>query len=166
MQILQLSFLLFLHALLLKFASPTIVTADLNRPCPTSCGNINIPYPFGLGESRCFIPGFNLTCDLLHEPPRLFLGDGSVEIMDISLIHGTVMINSRVLSFLPTNLNASWTGLLLGGPFTISSKNLFTAIGCGVLARVFLSKTTTLISLCASVCVARDSTPGIISCIN
>ncbi|KAJ3677604.1 hypothetical protein LUZ60_003328 [Juncus effusus] len=148
----QKSFLIFLSFLILT---------DLSNSCQNSCGNITIPYPFGLGEkNHCFLPGFNLTCDNSYQPPKLFAGNGSVEILDISLLDGTVTVNSPVLSFLPTNLNESWTGLFENGPFEISSKNRFTVIGCGLLARVLFYETRTLISLCASVCEARNSVPG------
>jgi hypothetical protein len=41
--------------------------------CTRSCGNISIPYPFGI-EPGCHIEGedgFNLTCDHSHHLPKL-----------------------------------------------------------------------------------------------
>ncbi|KAI4975111.1 hypothetical protein ZWY2020_048718 [Hordeum vulgare] len=61
--------------------------------CSTSCGNISIPYPFGI-EPDCYHDGFNLTCDYSYRPPKLFLGDGTVEVLEISIPNGTVRINS------------------------------------------------------------------------
>ena len=54
--------------------------------CKTSCGEVGVPYPFGLGPARCYWPGFNLTCRRSGRgPPRLLLGDGTLEVINISL---------------------------------------------------------------------------------
>lgn len=45
------------------------------RPdCQDMCGNISIPFPFGLGKPGCFLPGFEVTCNTSSSHrPRLFL---------------------------------------------------------------------------------------------
>jgi hypothetical protein len=68
--------------------------------CTRSCGNISIPYPFGI-ETGCYhAGGFNLTCKQQHshhhQPPKLFLGDGTVQVLDISVEHSTVRIYGLV----------------------------------------------------------------------
>uniref|UniRef100_R7W320 Wall-associated receptor kinase galacturonan-binding domain-containing protein n=1 Tax=Aegilops tauschii TaxID=37682 RepID=R7W320_AEGTA len=75
-----------LHAKLLS----AVVTA---AGCSTSCGNISIPYPFGI-EPDCYHDGFNLTCDYSYRPPKLFLGDGTVKVLEISIPSG--MDNSTI----------------------------------------------------------------------
>ncbi|KAL6644585.1 hypothetical protein ACP70R_016193 [Stipagrostis hirtigluma subsp. patula] len=37
---------------------------------------------------------FNLTCDHSYRPPRLFIGDGTVQVLKISVPNSTVRINS------------------------------------------------------------------------
>ncbi|CAN6203235.1 unnamed protein product [Urochloa humidicola] len=40
--------------------------------CPDKCGNISIPFPFGL-KRGCFREGFQVTCNHSFDPPRAFL---------------------------------------------------------------------------------------------
>lgn len=41
--------------------------------CQDKCGNISIPYPFGIKDEKCFLPGFEVVCDHTSDPPRAFL---------------------------------------------------------------------------------------------
>ncbi|KAF8654524.1 hypothetical protein HU200_061715 [Digitaria exilis] len=74
-------------------------TGPAGRNCTTSCGSISIQYPLGI-EPGCYHgPGFNLTCASRgHGPPELFLGDGTVQLLEISVEHSTVRINSTSCS--------------------------------------------------------------------
>ncbi|EEE68597.1 hypothetical protein OsJ_27127 [Oryza sativa Japonica Group] len=79
--------------------------------CTRSCGNISVPYPFGV-EADCYYPGFNLTCNHSYHPPTLFLVDGagtSHQVLDISISNSTVRINSSLIAFtsLPTSKPSS-----------------------------------------------------------
>ncbi|KAF8701818.1 hypothetical protein HU200_033139 [Digitaria exilis] len=40
--------------------------------CPDKCGEISIPYPFGM-KPGCFLDGFQVTCNYSFQPPRLFI---------------------------------------------------------------------------------------------
>ncbi|TVU05025.1 hypothetical protein EJB05_48173, partial [Eragrostis curvula] len=46
------------------------------RGCPDKCGNISIPYPFGMAPG-CFLDGFEVTCNNTFDPPRAFLASSS-----------------------------------------------------------------------------------------
>lgn len=55
-----------------------------------------VPYPFGMGPSHCYRPGFNLTCNYPSsgsKPPRLLLDShGAFQVVDISLKNTTVRV--------------------------------------------------------------------------
>ncbi|VAH96221.1 unnamed protein product [Triticum turgidum subsp. durum] len=94
-------------AVLLLLISATAAAAGPPRMkigmpgCNTTCGNVSVPYPFGMGPKSCYWPGFKLTCNNNgSKPPRLLLGEGSggvFEVVDISLKNSTMRIVNRGL---------------------------------------------------------------------
>ncbi|OEL20498.1 hypothetical protein BAE44_0018481 [Dichanthelium oligosanthes] len=110
-----------LAALLFGFAGAAAAT--LTGGCSGSCGDISIPYPFGV-ETGCYQPGFNLTCNHSYSPPRLFLGDGMVQVLEISIPNATVRISSRRIGFDDTIHevpDVEWgAGLRDDGPYSLS----------------------------------------------
>ncbi|KAL5214415.1 hypothetical protein ABZP36_003567 [Zizania latifolia] len=135
-------------AFLLQLATTTLAAG---RPtalhgCPESCGGIRVPYPFGIGVG-CSYHGFNLTCvnEARRRTPRLFIGDGTVEVLGISLPEGTVRIASDVADF---------RGLAPDGRLTVSSSdNWFVAFGCNVVAELTPHGNVAEGSTCAATCV-------------
>lgn len=132
--------------------------------CSTRCGNIRISYPFGV-EPGCYHEGFNLTCDRSHKPPKLFLGDGSVEVLEILIPSGTVHINSS--SIVPVSTSSAvgtgsvnktgkyytWGGLRKGGPFFISPyKNKFLVLSCSNVQVLLLGGDNSTVNACATYC--------------
>ncbi|CAL5070458.1 unnamed protein product [Urochloa decumbens] len=148
------------------FAAPTPIALP---GCPDSCGEVRVPYPFGIGQG-CFHDGFNLTCDEEHHAPRLFLGDG-MEVLDISLPDGTVRISSNVLRSDSLEFNGSWSVPDATGPFKVSSsRNSFVAFGCNVVAQLIPHSTLgslTYASICAAMCpetLSGSSCSGVACC--
>jgi hypothetical protein len=64
-------------------ASPTPAIPIGMPSCVRSCGGVDVPYPFGIGtDARCYLPGFNLTCDI--SAGRLLLDiDDTLQVLDI-----------------------------------------------------------------------------------
>jgi hypothetical protein len=133
-------------ALLLPLQSAVArAPAGSRSSCSTHCGNISIPFPFGV-EPGCYHDGgFNLTCDRSYSPPQLYLGDGTVQVLDIDLPNGTVRVNSSTFPLysnytFPLNTsdgNGTWRA---GGPgyaadrpyFLAEGRNNLLALGCNV----------------------------------
>ncbi|KAJ3677608.1 hypothetical protein LUZ60_003332 [Juncus effusus] len=128
---------------------------QIQANCDTKCGDIHVQYPFGTDPS-CAHDGLLLTCDQSNRTPKLFIGNGSVEVLNISLHDGTILVKTKVVSSTLLDYNESWTGLPISGPYSVStSRNIFVAMGCGVLVQ--LNSNQQVVSACASVCVGSDS---------
>ncbi|KAL7263014.1 hypothetical protein ACSBR1_001226 [Camellia fascicularis] len=68
-------------------AATVAAAAETSSSCPTSCGAINITYPFGTKEGCYMEEHFHVFCDHSSDPHKLYLNtsEGSIEITDILL---------------------------------------------------------------------------------
>ncbi|WVZ54445.1 hypothetical protein U9M48_005234, partial [Paspalum notatum var. saurae] len=125
--------------------------------CSSRCGNMSIPHPFGV-EAGCYLPGFNVTCSNNSE---LFLGDGTVQVLDISIPTSTVRINSTFAYFPGSSAAAdksiasgTWSGALAkDGPYTLAwGRNMLFAAGCNIQARLEVEPNNATSSACLVLC--------------
>ncbi|CAO2145866.1 unnamed protein product [Urochloa humidicola] len=127
-------------ALVLQLTSAATLPPIGLPGCDTACGNVSVPYPFGLGPSRCYWPGLNLTCDTTHNPPRLLLGDGTLRVTEISLKNGTVRVmrSGSIINttgdFVSDGWNASFGPSFTVHGYRLSYKNELVVSGCNVVA--------------------------------
>ncbi|KAI3861081.1 hypothetical protein MKX03_021919 [Papaver bracteatum] len=170
-----LKFLLFLQLSWLTSSAST--SLPLAKPgCDAKCGNLTIPYPFGIGpnENGCSLTGpelfhYNITCDTTYNPPKPFLrvgrnttagSDARYRMVEVLSISETEV---RIKNWPATSCYQYKTGELTldegigwmafnGAPFTISyTRNRFFGLGCDTLA-YFYEPDFTFNSSCISFC--------------
>ncbi|XBH72276.1 hypothetical protein VPH35_099614 [Triticum aestivum] len=146
-----------------SMAAAARVPAAVAPDCNTTCGNVKVPYPFGMGPRHCYRqPGFKLICDHRSTPPRLLLGDsGEFEVADIFLENNTMRVrSSHGLNVSTSTGRGRWS---LGGdrvgvqppPYVLLPDfNEFILTGCNVQAT--LVRDGSIVSGCASFCSATN----------
>jgi len=102
--------------------------------CPNKCGDVSIPYPFGVGVSDITRENCYLEKNLELHCTDSILYAGNVEVQNITLV-GQMEMNFFVSSICKINIsngqNKSKTPTLQTASFTISSTdNKFVSIGC------------------------------------
>ncbi|KAM1123161.1 hypothetical protein FF1_004563 [Malus domestica] len=144
MHILHLSLVMVVVVTILP-ATPTPTTAQSLLPpqalpgCPDHCGNLTIPYPFGIG-SRCYLQRqFNITCDNSTQPPTALWMKSDIKITNISLYDGELQIlqftSSDCYDAQGNRTRQNRPKLWVPPPYTISkTKNVFVAVGCDTYA--------------------------------
>ncbi|KAL6206515.1 hypothetical protein ACLB2K_023763 [Fragaria x ananassa] len=107
--------------------------------CTDRCGDLVIPYPFGIGEGCYLRPEFQITCDQSMEPPSANWTDSNIHITNFWLAEGEMQIMSYTARDCydqkgeGTYQNSP--ELTLIPPYTISAtKNKFIAVGCDTYA--------------------------------
>ncbi|KAG0550636.1 hypothetical protein BDA96_01G355200 [Sorghum bicolor] len=119
--------------------------------CQTSCGGVDIPFPFGMGPHHCMLaPDFRITCEDVGNGVRKapFLANfTNVEVLNISLDQGEAQVLNPISSYC---YNATvqqwdeWTWDLSSTPYTFSNTaNKFTVVGCRALAYIGNTKGNT-----------------------
>ena len=110
--------------------------ATIASHCPSSCGDINISYPFGIGAG-CFRQGFQfeLTCNHNTQPPKLFLGNSTTQITDMMFFNSdssvsipAMFFNSSLEESGTNTHNISWNAPAKG--ITIPRYTTFLFLGC------------------------------------
>ncbi|KAK9054943.1 hypothetical protein SSX86_026022 [Deinandra increscens subsp. villosa] len=116
--------------------------ANVTKPgCQTECGNVTIPFPFGIGPGCFLSQWFEITCNASSNPPRPQIG--RLEVLEFT--DYTFRVRNKVASQCYDQLgniteeNPVSTNVGLTTPFSFSQKNHFTLIGCDDFA-LFLSR--------------------------
>ncbi|KAM7497117.1 hypothetical protein LguiA_021531 [Lonicera macranthoides] len=153
MPIYLLQIILVLCTINAQAAAPVAAEASLPRPnCEDRCGDVSIPYPFGIGANCSATKSFTITCMTSFKVPKPFIDVGiNLEVLEISLLDGTIRVEIPVIT---SNCNKrSNEGLIVNlssTPFSFSDSNRLTAMGCDILA--LLNDQEMVIGGCMSFC--------------
>uniref|UniRef100_A0ACD5XVD3 Uncharacterized protein n=1 Tax=Avena sativa TaxID=4498 RepID=A0ACD5XVD3_AVESA len=144
------------HLLLCLTAICVLAAADDvpagQRPgCQAKCGDIDIPFPFGVGKQCAFHNGFNLNCTTEDGATKLFWGN--VEVTRVSVPDGKAWMVTGISSrcYFPSTVYYNTVSLdLTHTDFWISEvDNSITVLGCNTLA--YMTSSTYVIG-CSSTC--------------
>uniref|UniRef100_A0A7N2LFX0 Wall-associated receptor kinase galacturonan-binding domain-containing protein n=1 Tax=Quercus lobata TaxID=97700 RepID=A0A7N2LFX0_QUELO len=161
--VMRITFLLLLTYGLAEAAAPPMVKPN----CPEFCGNVSIPYPFGMTIADCYLNDwFKINCTGNDSSARAFLTRINMEVLEINIINPykndsyiilepsivrvkmSIIISSNCTSTGPSNGGVN----MKGGPFYFSSyRNKFISVGCNNMAVMTGSDPTVLVG-CNSDC--------------
>ncbi|XP_059590136.1 wall-associated receptor kinase-like 6 isoform X2 [Vitis vinifera] len=107
--------------------------------CRYRCGNVTIPFPFGIGDSCYLNVWYSVNCSVNMssgaEKPFLNHTKLNLELLNVSLEHRTVEVNSPIASYdqRQGESNTSQPSIDLDkSPFLFSRlDNIFVVLGCG-----------------------------------
>ncbi|XP_026431178.1 wall-associated receptor kinase 2-like [Papaver somniferum] len=133
---------------------PTNTSRPITKPgCRDRCGNVSIPYPFGIGEG-CSAGGyFELTCEDSYFDSALPTYE-DYNFSKISIPDGHITALLWVSMDCSDEKMPGWTTFNHFSPFTLSNtKNKFIAMGCDTYAFLQLGDKRDNTALgCTSVC--------------
>ncbi|XP_050367885.1 putative wall-associated receptor kinase-like 16 [Argentina anserina] len=166
---LSMQFVLVVVLVLFAFATATkeALAAEASLPqakpdCTDHCGNLTIPYPFGI-EPGCYMTkAFYVDCNTSTEPPTAMWQGGPIAINNIYLDDGEMQITQYVAyDCYDSQGENKYNKPVLGvPPFTVShTRNKFIAVGCDTSAvfRGYRANEERLMTGCMSICDDFDS---------
>ncbi|OAY37033.1 wall-associated receptor kinase-like 10 isoform X2 [Manihot esculenta] len=131
-----------------------VAAPRISKPnCADHCGDISIPYPFGMGDDCYMEDWFEIECDNTVNPPRPLLSRVNLEVFLIDLDLSAIEVESPIIS---SNCSGLENGLLVnltGSPFFLSDENVFTATGCNT--RALLTHNSPQLVGCDSTCLGQ-----------
>ncbi|KAK8571588.1 hypothetical protein V6N13_047256 [Hibiscus sabdariffa] len=123
--------------------------------CIERCGNIGIPFPFGI-EVGCYINNwFRVTCNETIDGLRPFISSINLQLLDVAFPQGIAVVNNLLNYFNCSSLDQDTDFDLVGDvnltgtPFLFSDLfNEFVSVGCGNLATFLRSPTDYPVGWC------------------
>ncbi|KAF5795421.1 putative protein kinase RLK-Pelle-WAK family [Helianthus annuus] len=130
-----------LKTLLVVTAIAALGTASAQKgpACESSCGNVNITFPFGSGEGCYYSSDFLVTCDRSSREPVPYFGPITTNFVISNM--STSKSEVEIMAFVAYDCYNESGQVTRNAPslwlsdFQISSKNKFVAIGCDTYAR-------------------------------
>ncbi|GMN29957.1 hypothetical protein TIFTF001_044401, partial [Ficus carica] len=121
--------------------SSATTEAKIPTDCNITCGNVEVPYPFGIDDPKCAKDiSFVLNCSRSYSPPQLFVGL-NVQVVNISLEEATMSVvihNVAYACYDESGVSeSSVQSISIGAntPYTFSNtENKFIGLGCDTIA--------------------------------
>ncbi|XP_042391782.1 wall-associated receptor kinase 1-like [Zingiber officinale] len=167
---------LLLITLTLVKASINSANTNQNFTLPSNCrnqtcGDIEIEYPFGIGNGCFYAAEFNLTCSYDSDPPRLLLGDSNLQVKDFDMNVPLVYIESPyvILDVDKESINTTLIDLK-NLPFSMNRQfyfqqasrsttntNFLYVLGCNATASIVDLVTNSIVAACSSICTSNNT---------
>ncbi|CAA3008916.1 wall-associated receptor kinase 5-like [Olea europaea subsp. europaea] len=137
--------------------------------CQEKCGEVEIPYPFGINKG-CYLDGqFEITCD--DASNSAFLVDFKMKIEHTSIPHHHVRVSNFPVLNMTFNRSSGESLRVQPTPefnfrrFSLShTKNKFVVVGCDLFAYVVNNTTKEFLTGCGSLCNRTDIVRSTSSC--
>ncbi|KAG9134131.1 hypothetical protein Leryth_004821 [Lithospermum erythrorhizon] len=136
---------------------------NISKPgCINKCGNVTIPFPFGMEGTGCALnPLFELTCNSTFDPPRPMYG--AIQVYDVAdaevRIANVMSRNCYDPAGTMTEGKFAYTSLGLS-PFSFSEANRFTVIGCDDVAFILGPLERNFTTGCVTLCSKAEDVPN------
>lgn len=147
-----------------------------SRSCTHKCGDIQIPFPFGIGEKGCYLDEwYQVEClpNAISRKVFPFLPKLNMEVVNISLPGAKYDIFSRYRLFSSIRVKSPITSVGCSGdgeefgstlnltdtPFFFGDENNLVAVGCNIKA--WLTNVEPRIVGCQSTCTSRNNSHSI-----
>ncbi|GAA0144465.1 transmembrane signal receptor [Lithospermum erythrorhizon] len=129
---------------------------NITKPgCQNKCGNVTVPFPFGIETTCALNPLFEIACNTTFDPPRAMFGTLQVyDIADTEVRISNVIAN-RCYGSNGAVIDDNYAYTSLGGelsPYTFSDANKFTVVGCDDLALIADTRGRNFTTGCVALC--------------
>ncbi|KAM4078269.1 hypothetical protein ACB094_09G024300 [Castanea mollissima] len=126
---------------LLTYELAEAAAAPIAKPdCNSSCGNLEIPYPFGIGPDCYMDKLFEVVCNGTGSSAKAFLTSIEKEVLQINISYPTPTVQVQMPIIYSDGCRRSGSGAALdisGSPFNFSfDDNTFISVGCNNFATI------------------------------